>query len=86
MTHGAWVSENARYTCWGLDVPTDEATEEASLEEETDAAELTANEERKAEQTAARAQRKADHAAAQATKPNAGKANAGGNARGGGRP
>ena len=82
---GEWVSDHARYICWGLPVP-DDATEEASVEDGADAAELTAKEERKAEQTAARAERKTDRAAAQAAKPNAGKANAGGNGRGGGRP
>ncbi len=25
--HGKWVSQHARYTCWGLDVPTDEVDE-----------------------------------------------------------
>jgi hypothetical protein len=78
MTHGAWVSENARYTCWSLPVPGEDAAEESSLEDEADAAELTANEERKAEQTAARAERKADRAATHAAKPKAG------NGRGGG--
>ena len=90
MTHGAWVSENARYTCWGLDVPTEEATEEVteetSVEEVADATELTAKEERKAEQTAARAERKTDRTAAQAAKPSPAKANAASNGRGGGRP
>src|SRR5688500_4461581 len=90
MTHGAWVSENARYTCWGLDAPTEEATdevtEETSVEEVADATELTAKEERKAEQTAARAERQTDRAAVQAAKPSAGKAKDASNDRGGGRP
>ena len=77
---GEWVSDHARYICWGLPVPGEDAAQESSLEDETGAAELTASEERKAEQTAARAERKADRAAAQAAKPKAG------NGRGGGRP
>ena len=32
--HGKWVSQHARYTCWGLDVPTDDADEDAIDEED----------------------------------------------------
>ena len=67
MTHGKWVSDHARYICWGLEVPTDDVTEESTLEDEADeadAAELTAQEERKAELAAARAERKAAQEAA----------------------
>jgi hypothetical protein len=32
--HGKWVSQHARYTCWGLDVPTDEADDDVTDEEE----------------------------------------------------
>lgn len=46
MNHGKWVSQHARYTCWGLDVPTDDEgddeetsdTEEASAEADDDGA------------------------------------------------
>ena len=79
---GEWVSEHARFTCWGLEVPTEDEVEESSLEDEADTAELTAKEERKAEQAAARAEREADRASAKAARTNRG--NAAG--RGGGRP
>lgn len=38
--HGKWVNQHARYTCWDLEVPTDEETsdvEDASLETDDDA-------------------------------------------------
>ena len=68
MTHGKWVSDHARYICWGLEVPTGDVTEESTLEgdegDEADAAELTVQEERKSELAAARAERKAAQEAA----------------------
>src|SRR5688500_16072749 len=42
---GEWVSDHARYICWSLPVPGEDAAQESSLEDETDAAELTAKEE-----------------------------------------
>jgi len=33
--HGKWVSQHARYTCWGLEVPTDDDEDATDEEEET---------------------------------------------------
>ena len=92
--HGEWVSQNARYTCWGLEVPGEDTEEEAtedteeSTVDETDTAtadtdELSAKEQRKADAAAARAERKAERAAAKAARTTGG---GNGHAHGGGRP
>jgi hypothetical protein len=88
--HGEWVSQNARYTCWGLEVPGDDTQEEAVDEtlDEADAAtadadELSAKEQRKADAAAARAERKAERTAAKAARTHGG---GNGHGHGGGRP
>ena len=67
---GEWVSNHARYVCWGLPVPGEEPEEEvdedSTVDEEEDADEASAKEQRKAERAAARAERKAERAAARA--------------------
>jgi hypothetical protein len=81
--HGEWVSQNARYTCWGLEVPGDDTEEEATEdtdestvdETDTDTAdtdELSAKEQRKADKAAARAERKAERASAKAARSHGG--------------
>jgi X-linked retinitis pigmentosa GTPase regulator len=80
---GEWVSQNARYTCWGLEVPGDDTEEEAtgdtdeSTVDETDTdtadtTELSAKEQRKADAAAARAERKAERASAKAARTHGG--------------
>ena len=72
QNHGEWVSDHARYICWGLEVPgddtEDEATDDEATDEDADAAELTAKEERKAAQAAAKAERFAAKAEQQAAR------------------
>ncbi len=90
MTHGAWVSDHARYICWGLEVPEDDvAATETSTEDEGDTEELSAQEQRKADQATAKAEREAARAAAQTDRAAAKAARTSGgngNGRGGGRP
>ena len=65
--HGAWVSMHARYICWGLEPPTEEADEAHASEGDTE--EVSAKAERKAEKAAERADKlaaKADKVAARA--------------------
>jgi hypothetical protein len=91
---GEWVSQNARYTCWGLEVPGDDTEEEATEDTEestvdetdsdtadTDA--LSAKEQRKADAAAARAERKAERDAAKVARTHGG---GNGHGHGGGRP
>jgi hypothetical protein len=81
--HGEWVSQNARYTCWGLEVPGEDAEEEATdesadeadadvAEADADSDELSAKEQRKADKAAARAERKAERASAKAARSHGG--------------
>jgi len=85
-TFGAWVSMHARYECWGLEPPTDEADEDAAEEEsEGDADEASAKEQRKAERAAARGERKAEREAAKAARFAAQLGGGHANGRGGGR-
>jgi hypothetical protein len=81
--HGEWVSQNARYTCWGLEVPgedaedeaiedTDESTVDETDTDTTDTDELSAKEQRKADKAAARAERKAERASAKAARTHGG--------------
>lgn len=90
MTHGAWVSDHARYICWGLPVPGDDLEDtETSTEDEGDTEEFSAQEQRKADQAAAKAEREAARAAAQVDRGAAKAARTSGgngNGRGGGRP
>lgn len=82
--HGEWVSQNARYTCWGLEVPGEDTEEEATTDESVDEAdadvaeadadsdELSAKEQRKADKAAAREERKAERAATKAARTHGG--------------
>jgi hypothetical protein len=92
--HGEWVSQNARYTCWGLEVPGDDTEEETTDdgdestvdETDTDTADadaLTAKEQRKADNAAAREERKAERGAAKAARTQGG---GNGHGHGGGKP
>ena len=67
---GEWVSNHARYVCWGLPVPGEEPEEEvdedSAADEEEDADAASAREQAKADRAAARAERKAERAAARA--------------------
>jgi hypothetical protein len=64
---GEWVSDHARYTCWGLDVPDEEAADdEAALDEDAES-ELTSAEAR----AAAKAERAEARAAARAARAEA---------------
>jgi hypothetical protein len=70
--NGEWVSDHARFICWGLEPPEDEVADttgdetDTDLEEEADADELAANEQAKADREAARAERLAAREAAKA--------------------
>lgn len=86
MTHGKWVSENARYACWSLEVPGTEDTADmpegdlvntSSADEDVDPGDLSAKEERRADQAAGRAEQKPLNGAS---------GRGGGQGRGGGRP
>ncbi len=67
--HGAWVSMHARYICWGLEPPTEEADEaDAADAAEGDTEEVSAKAERKAEKAAQKAAARADKLAAKAEK------------------
>ena len=67
--HGAWVSMHARFICWGLEPPTDEADEADEADaSEGDTEEVSAKAERKAEKAAQKAAARAEHKAAK-TKP-----------------
>ncbi|HEX7066940.1 MAG TPA: hypothetical protein VF295_01970 [Candidatus Limnocylindria bacterium] len=81
--HGEWVSQNARYTCWGLDVPGEDTEEEATedsideadadvAEADADSDELSAKDQRKADKAAAREERKAERAAAKSARTHGG--------------
>ena len=71
---GEWVSDHARFICWGLDVPGADDEEEAATDEAadtdadeaTDADELSAKEQAAADRAAARAERRAAREAARA--------------------
>ncbi len=79
---GEWVSQHARYVCWGLEVPDQEADADTA-----DVDEPSAKEQRKADAAAARAERKAERAAARAARTHAGAQGHGqGHGHGGGRP
>jgi hypothetical protein len=84
--HGKWVSQHARYTCWGLEVPTDDPDEDATDEEDSSEADGTSTE---TDEVAGKPNKatKADKAARGNGKPswagNGGNGN--GNGRGGGR-
>ena len=66
--HGAWVSLHARYLCWGLPDPNEEAAadEEAALDEDADADETSAE-----ARAAAKAERAEARAAARALRAEA---------------
>ena len=66
--HGEWVSLHARYICWGLTPPDEEATkeeteDEAALDDDADTEELSAKAERKADKALAKADKLAAKAA-----------------------
>jgi len=91
--HGKWVSQHARYTCWGLEVPTDEADEDGTDEEEEASDADAASAEADDDGGKANKPDKADRADRGTGKPSwAGSGNGGngkpaaaGNGRGGGR-
>jgi hypothetical protein len=92
---GAWMSMNARYVCWGLEVPGEETGDEGAegpTAEEGETEDASAKELRKEERAAARADRKAEREAAKAERKAAKPAKAAnggggnGNGHGGGRP
>lgn len=68
---GEWVSDHARYTCWGLDVPDEDAAEDEAAVDEDAESELTSAEARaeaRAERAAARAARAEAREAAKAAR------------------
>ena len=90
--HGEWVSMHARYICWSLPVPGEEAadeatTDEAALHEEADTEETSAEARAaaKAERAEARAAARAERSDARLAE-RANRGNGGGNGGGHGKP